>query len=117
MLLDTSYFFQELCGKAYLALRKHSNLLITLFTMMLPTGIAELQSINDVGYLRQTLAVEKSDEEALVYFQVNVFSHTEYNPNSNLINNFCYQSMFYDAYGGAWTTKLDWFFHGLRHGV
>ena len=86
---------QELCGKAYLALRRHANLLITLFTMMLPTGITELQSINDVGYLRQTLAVEKTDEEALEYFQ----------------------TMFYDAYGGAWTTKLDWFFHSVRHGV
>jgi phosphatidylinositol kinase/protein kinase (PI-3 family) len=31
--------FQETCGKAYMALRKHANLLITLFTMMLPTGI------------------------------------------------------------------------------
>ena len=31
--------FQELCGKAYLALRRHSNLLITLFMMMLPSGI------------------------------------------------------------------------------
>lgn len=87
--------FQELCGKAYLALRRHSNLLITLFMMMLPTGITELQSINDVGYLRQTLAVEKSDQEALEYFQ-NVFN---------------------DAYKGAWTTKLDWFFHSVRHGV
>lgn len=86
---------QELCGQAYLKLRRHANLLITLFTMMLPTGITELQSINDVGYLRQTLAVEKTEEEALAYFQ----------------------SMFYDAYGGAWTTKLDWFFHGIRHGV
>lgn len=35
--------FQELCGRAYLALRRHSNLLITLFMMMLPTGIPELQ--------------------------------------------------------------------------
>ena len=32
--------FQELCGKAYLALRRHSNLLITLFMMMLPSGKA-----------------------------------------------------------------------------
>jgi len=79
--------FQELCGKAYLALRRHSNLLITLFMMMLPSGITELQSINDVSYLRQTLAVEKDDKEALEYFQ-NVFN---------------------DAYKGAWTTKLDWF--------
>merc|ERR1719219_1125148 len=61
--------FQELCGVAYLALRRHSNLLITLFTMMLPAGIAELQSIDNIGYLRQTLAVEKNDEEALKYFQ------------------------------------------------
>ena len=55
----------------------------------------ELQSINDVSYLRQTLAVEKDDQEALEYFQ-NVFN---------------------DAYKGAWTTKLDWFFHSVRHGV
>lgn len=87
--------FQELCGKAYLALRRHSNLLITLFMMMLPSGITELQSINDVSYLRQTLAVEKDEKEALEYFQ-NVFN---------------------DAYKGAWTTKLDWFFHSVRHGV
>eukprot|EP00093_Oithona_nana_P011343 11343.XXX_552124_548884_1 [CDS] Oithona nana genome sequencing. len=87
--------FQELCGKAYLALRRHSNLLITLFMMMLPSGITELQTIEDVSYLRQTLAVEKDDKEALEYFQ-NVFN---------------------DAYKGAWTTKLDWFFHSVRHGV
>jgi len=87
--------FQETCGKAYMTLRRHANLLITLFTMMLPTGINELQSINDVGYLRKTLAVEKTEEEALEYFQ----------------------TMFSDAYGGAWTTKLDWFFHSVRHGV
>ncbi|QQP35717.1 Uncharacterized protein FKW44_024012, partial [Caligus rogercresseyi] len=43
--------------------------LITLFTMMLPTGITELQSINDIGYLRQTLAVEKSEEDALDTFR------------------------------------------------
>jgi phosphatidylinositol-4,5-bisphosphate 3-kinase len=53
-----------------MALRNHANLLITLFTMMLPTGITELQNINDVGYLRKTLAVEKTDQEALAYFQV-----------------------------------------------
>ena len=30
--------------------------------MMLPTGIKELQSIDDVCYLRETLAVEKSEQ-------------------------------------------------------
>lgn len=85
--------FMELCGKAYLTLRRHANLLITLFTMMLSTGIPELQSIDDIAYLRKTLAVEKAEEEALEYFQ----------------------NQFNEAYGGAWTTKLDWFFHSVKH--
>jgi len=86
--------FQEICGNAYMILRRHANLLITLFTMMLPTGITELQNISDVEYLRKTLSVEKSDEEALQYFQ-NIFS---------------------EAHGGSWKTKVDWFFHNFRHG-
>ncbi|GFY54703.1 hypothetical protein TNIN_367081 [Trichonephila inaurata madagascariensis] len=85
--------FMQLCGKAYLMLRRHANLLITLFIMMLSTGIPELQSMNDIGYLRKTLQVEKTEEEALEYFQ----------------------NQFFEAYGGAWTTKLDWFFHSVKH--
>ncbi|RWS15774.1 Phosphatidylinositol-4:5-bisphosphate 3-kinase catalytic subunit alpha-like isoform [Dinothrombium tinctorium] len=85
--------FTKLCGAAYLSLRKHANLLITLFTMMLSTGIPELQSIDDIGYLRKTLQVEKSEKEALQYFN----------------------SQFFEAYGGAWTTKIDWFFHSVKH--
>ncbi|KAH8038388.1 hypothetical protein HPB51_001502 [Rhipicephalus microplus] len=85
--------FQELCGKAYLLLHRHANLLITLFTMMLSTGIPELQSIDDIGYLRKTLQVEKPEEQALEYFQ----------------------NQFFEAYGGAWTTKVDWFFHSVKH--
>jgi len=86
--------FMELCGKAYVALRKHSNVFITLFTMMLSCGIPELQSIDDIGYLRKTLKVDcRSEQEALEYFQ----------------------SQFNEAYDGAWTTKLDWFFHYMKH--
>ncbi|XP_037075832.1 phosphatidylinositol 4,5-bisphosphate 3-kinase catalytic subunit alpha isoform-like isoform X2 [Pollicipes pollicipes] len=85
--------FQKLCGKAYLALRKHSHLFITLFTMMLSTGITELQCADDVNYLRKTLQVEVGEEQALEYFQ----------------------NQFSEAYGGAWTTKLDWFFHSVKH--
>ena len=44
--------FQKLCGEAYLALRRHSNLLITLFTMMLPAGIPELQGGISIGLLK-----------------------------------------------------------------
>ncbi|XP_066972398.1 phosphatidylinositol 4,5-bisphosphate 3-kinase catalytic subunit alpha isoform-like [Macrobrachium rosenbergii] len=85
--------FQELCGKAYLALRKHYRLIVNLFTLLLSTGMPELQSADDLAYLGKTLAVNSTEEEALQYFQ----------------EQFC------DAYGGAWTTKLDWFFHSVKH--
>lgn len=85
--------FQELCYRAYKILHKHSRLLITLFTMMLSTGIPELQSIDDITYLRNTLQVDKNENEALHYFQTQLS----------------------DAYGGAWCTKLDWFFHSVKH--
>ena len=51
------------------------------------------QCAEDVNYLRKTLQVEYTDEEALEYFQ----------------------NQFSEAYGGAWTTKLDWFFHSVKH--
>ncbi|XP_018496973.1 phosphatidylinositol 4,5-bisphosphate 3-kinase catalytic subunit alpha isoform [Galendromus occidentalis] len=85
--------FQTLCFKAYSLLHKHSRLLITLFTMMLSTGIPELQSIEDIGYIRKTLQVEKSSEDALTYFQTRLS----------------------EAYDGAWSTKIDWFFHSVKH--
>ncbi|XP_071945035.1 phosphatidylinositol 4,5-bisphosphate 3-kinase catalytic subunit alpha isoform-like isoform X1 [Antedon mediterranea] len=85
--------FQQLCIDAYVVIRRHANLLISLFSMMLMSGIPELQSIDDIAYLRQTLAVEKTDDLAVRYFlkQLN------------------------DAHGGGWTTKVDWFFHALKH--
>jgi len=83
----------ELCGKAYLCLRKHANIFITLLTMMLSCGIPELQSLDDIGYIRNTLKVDcKLERDALDYFQ----------------------RQFNEAYGGAWTTKMDWFFHWLK---
>ncbi|XP_054159781.1 phosphatidylinositol 4,5-bisphosphate 3-kinase catalytic subunit alpha isoform-like [Oppia nitens] len=86
--------FHQLCGRAYLVLHENASLLITLFTMMLSTGIPELQSMEDISYLRQTLQVEKSSEEALQYFTTQLA----------------------EAHGGAWSTKVDWFFHQLKHG-
>lgn len=59
------YRFQESCGKAYLHLRSHASLLCTLFSMMLNSGIPELQNQNDIGYLRKTLAVDVSPEVRL----------------------------------------------------
>nr|XP_027202602.1 phosphatidylinositol 3-kinase 1-like [Dermatophagoides pteronyssinus] len=85
--------FQNLCNDAYLALHDNAGLLISLFTMMLGTGIPELQRMDDIQYLRQTLQVEHSRKEALEYFEQQLD----------------------DAYEGAWSTKLDWFFHSVKH--
>ncbi|XP_067658198.1 phosphatidylinositol 4,5-bisphosphate 3-kinase catalytic subunit alpha isoform-like [Haliotis asinina] len=84
--------FQKLCISAYVFLRKHAHLFITLFTLMLSCGIPELQSLDDIGYIRKTLAVEKTEKEAVKYFM----------------------EQFGNAYGDSWTTKFDWFFHNIK---
>lgn len=92
ILLLLPHRFQEMCYKAYLAIRQHANLFINLFSMMLGSGMPELQSFDDIAYIRKTLALDKSEQEALDYFmkQMN------------------------DAHHGGWTTKMDWIFHTIR---
>ncbi|XP_059574846.1 phosphatidylinositol 4,5-bisphosphate 3-kinase catalytic subunit alpha isoform-like [Alligator mississippiensis] len=84
--------FQEMCYKAYLAIRQQANLFINLFSMMLGSGIPELQSFDDIAYVRKTLALDRTEQEALDYFtkQMN------------------------DAHYGGWTTKMDWVFHTIK---
>lgn len=84
--------FKQLCTDAYFKLRKHSNLLITLFTMMLRTGIPELRSLEDISYLKTSLQVEVPESKAREFFEV----------------------QFLEAYCGAWATKVDWFFHNIK---
>lgn len=84
--------FRSLCDEAYVSLRRHSNLLITLFTMMLRTGIPELRTLDDISYLKTSLQVGVSEQEAREFF------HTQ----------------FFEAYYGAWATKVDWFFHNIK---
>lgn len=52
----------------------------------------ELQSFDDIAYIRKTLALDKTEQEALEYFmkQMN------------------------DAHHGGWTTKMDWIFHTIK---
>ena len=51
-------------GKFYLAPLVSVSKLFTVTGYTLQKGITEVQSINVVGYLRKTLAVEKTDKEA-----------------------------------------------------
>lgn len=49
--------FVKLSCKAYNVLRRHGNLLITLFSLMLSCGIPELATVGDIGWLREKLMV------------------------------------------------------------
>ncbi|KAI7792111.1 phosphatidylinositol 4, partial [Triplophysa rosa] len=90
--------FQNVCLKAYLALRHHTNLLIILFSMMLMTGMPQLTSKEDIEYIREALTVGCTEEEAKQHFldQIEI----------------CRDK--------GWTVQFNWFLHlvlGIKQGV
>ena len=50
-------------------LRQQTNFLITLFMMMINTGIPELSSLKDIEYLKQMLVPNLTEEEARDHFR------------------------------------------------
>jgi len=56
--------FTELCCTAYNIVRKHANVFINLFAMMLSTGIPELKCVDDISYLRDALSMDLNDDRA-----------------------------------------------------
>jgi len=61
--------FRNTCIEAYQILRQNCNFLITLFLMMMNTGLPEVSSLQDVEYLRKTLVPHYSDDEAIEFFK------------------------------------------------
>ncbi|XP_011813612.1 PREDICTED: phosphatidylinositol 4,5-bisphosphate 3-kinase catalytic subunit beta isoform [Colobus angolensis palliatus] len=84
--------FRQCCEDAYLILRRHGNLFITLFALMLTAGLPELTSDKDIQYLKDSLALGKSEEEALKQFK----------------------QKFDEALRESWTTKVNWMAHTVR---
>jgi len=58
--------FIQLCGRAYNIIRRHADMFINLFLMMLSTGIPELQCEEDIEPLRDNLQLDLTDEEVCV---------------------------------------------------
>lgn len=52
--------FQSYCEQAFLILRQHGALILSLFAMMISTGLPELSSEKDLNYLRDTLVGTKN---------------------------------------------------------
>ncbi|XP_065180000.1 phosphatidylinositol 4,5-bisphosphate 3-kinase catalytic subunit alpha isoform-like [Sycon ciliatum] len=93
---DKSRQFEEFkakCENAFMLLRKKGNLLLNLFVMMLSCGIPELQSLNDIMYVRNSLALGMSDAEA---------------QNS-------FRSKFTEAMKNSWSVSWNWYIHNVAH--
>lgn len=83
--------FQNYCEQAFQILRRKGSFIISLFAMMLSTGIPELSCEKDLGYLRDTLVLDLSEAEALKHFR----------------------SKFEEALQNSWKTSLNWLAHNL----
>jgi len=60
--------FKDMCIEAFTCLRRRGNLLITVFAMLLSSGIPELEHPNDIDYIRDSLAMLKDEQEAKEHF-------------------------------------------------
>jgi len=61
---DNFKLFESLCCRGYNILRQHGHLLLTLFSLMLSTGIPQLTAPEDISYLRNALMLDASNAEA-----------------------------------------------------
>uniref|UniRef100_H2YGB1 Uncharacterized protein n=1 Tax=Ciona savignyi TaxID=51511 RepID=H2YGB1_CIOSA len=83
--------FRKLCDNAFCILRRKGYLFITLFALMVHSGLPELNSLDHLEYLRETLALHLTEQKALQQFR----------------------SKFNKALTDAWATSVNWFFHNV----
>uniref|UniRef100_A0A4W3H592 phosphatidylinositol-4,5-bisphosphate 3-kinase n=1 Tax=Callorhinchus milii TaxID=7868 RepID=A0A4W3H592_CALMI len=83
--------FRKYCEHAYMILRKHCPLFINLFALMRAAGLPELSSSKDIQYLKDSLALGKTEEEALKHFKMK----------------------FDEALRESWKTKVNWMAHNV----
>nr|XP_032513943.1 phosphatidylinositol 4,5-bisphosphate 3-kinase catalytic subunit delta isoform [Danaus plexippus plexippus] len=83
--------FRELCETAFIILRSHGHLILSLFSMMISTGLPELSSEKDLQYLRETLVMDLSKEKAMEHFRLK----------------------FDEAVKNSWTASFNWALHNF----
>uniref|UniRef100_A0A8C9PNE3 Phosphatidylinositol 4,5-bisphosphate 3-kinase catalytic subunit delta isoform n=1 Tax=Spermophilus dauricus TaxID=99837 RepID=A0A8C9PNE3_SPEDA len=83
--------FRGYCEQAYSILQCHGLLFLQLFALMQAAGLSELSSSKDIQYLKDTLALGKTEEEGLKHFRVK----------------------FNEALRESWKTKVNWLAHNL----
>jgi hypothetical protein len=60
--------YTDLACRAYQLMRENGHMFMTLFTLMLATGIPELTSVEDIKWLRNCLVLDKNEEDARNHF-------------------------------------------------
>lgn len=83
--------FRGYCERAYTILRRHGLLFLHLFALMRAAGLPELSCSKDIQYLKDSLALGKTEEEALKHFRVK----------------------FNEALRESWKTKVNWLAHNV----
>lgn len=82
--------FRNLCERAFLAIRRRADLIISLLTLMISTGLPELNSEQDLNIVRTTLHLDQTSEsEALEMFRKD----------------------FKESLRNQWTISLNWWVH------
>jgi len=86
--------FVELGCAAYIELRRHANVFIDLFSLMLSTGISELRSSDDIEYLCNAFELDKTEEQAKEIFRGLIYESldTKTTQLNNLIHNIAHPS-------------------------
>jgi len=83
--------FKDLCLRLYLLLRSKGHLFITLFALMLESGLPELTSVKNLEFLRDTLCLNEEEKKARSSF-LKDFNH---------------------AITNAWTVSMNWNIHNM----
>ncbi|XP_066547128.1 phosphatidylinositol 4,5-bisphosphate 3-kinase catalytic subunit delta isoform [Amia ocellicauda] len=83
--------FRDYCEQAYKILCRNGTLFVNLFALMRAAGLPELSSSKDIQYLKDSLALGKTEEEALKHFKVK----------------------FNEALRESWKTKVNWMAHNV----
>lgn len=109
--------FKKLCETAFLLLRSHGCLILSLFSMMISTGLPELSSEKDLNYLRETLVSSTDSIIDLVsilrwcfnfdYFFAQVLDLSEEEAREH------FRSKFSEALLNSWKTSLNWASHNF----
>ncbi|XP_069499380.1 phosphatidylinositol 4,5-bisphosphate 3-kinase catalytic subunit gamma isoform-like [Ambystoma mexicanum] len=77
--------FKDICTQAYIALRSHSQLLVTLFSLMMLTGLPELSNDADLHYLKEALALGRGEDFAKKHllYQISICENLNWTVQAN----------------------------------